>query len=184
MNKTIDIYTDCAGNRNQMGLSIIIMDGEKERSLIHRTSLGVIKEYYKMILPRGYGGVSVGEAYAILLALREVRRMKVNAVIYTDCDSSFQLLNNVIVRPFYRAEISPEGKYITGTVETRTKPCKNVLLQKIIRKCKRKIRHLRKIGLNVEIRWIPGHVDIYGNERADKAAKQCHSNNDLGRFYI
>jgi ribonuclease HI len=38
------------------------------------------------------------------------------------------------------------------------------------------IRHLKEItkDRNIEIRWVPGHSNIYGNEIADKLSKEFH----------
>jgi len=34
--------------------------------------------------------------------------------------------------------------------------------------------HFRKAGVQVQLIWIPGHVGLYGNKRADRLASDCH----------
>ena len=43
----------------------------------------------------------------------------------------------------------------------------------ILKAIARKIEELQREGLPVEIRWIPAHTGVWGNERADKAAKEA-----------
>jgi hypothetical protein len=35
----------------------------------------------------------------------------------------------------------------------------------------KKVQKIRKIDVNIHIHWVPGHMGIYGNEKADQAAK-------------
>jgi len=95
--------------------------------------------------------VYAGELQGISLALQLARedRDRGNArkkvLIYTD--------NQAAIRSVAR----PRGK--SGSY----------LLQDITQR----IQELRTQGLTVEIRWIPAHKGIYGNEAADRAAKEA-----------
>ena len=95
--------------------------------------------------------VYAGELQGISLALqiaqedRNQGNTRNKVLIYTD--------NQAAVRSVAR----PRGK--SGAY----------LLQNITRRA----QELREQGLTVEIRWIPAHTGIYGNEAADKAAKEA-----------
>lgn len=45
--------------------------------------------------------------------------------------------------------------------------------QYILRDIVTKIDRLRAKGIQVAVRWIPAHIGVYGNERADRAAKEA-----------
>ncbi|KID87351.1 Ribonuclease H-like protein, partial [Metarhizium majus ARSEF 297] len=95
--------------------------------------------------------VYAGELQGISLALqiaqedRDRGNIRNKVLIYTD--------NQAAIRSVAR----PRGK------------AGSYLLQNITRRA----QELREQGLTVEIRWIPAHTGIYGNEAADKAAKEA-----------
>ncbi|KAF4442705.1 reverse transcriptase [Fusarium austroafricanum] len=95
--------------------------------------------------------VYVGELQGISLALRIAqedrskgnRRSKI--LIYTDNQAAI------------RSTAKPKGK--SGAY--------------LLRNIAQQIDELRSQGLNTEIRWVPAHVGIQGNEDADRAAKEA-----------
>jgi ribonuclease HI len=46
----------------------------------------------------------------------------------------------------------------------------------ILRKLITRSQYLRRLGVRVELRWVPGHARVEGNERADKAARRAAKN--------
>ncbi|KDN71119.1 putative zinc knuckle, partial [Colletotrichum sublineola] len=95
--------------------------------------------------------VYAGELQGIVLALDMVQADKQNgnhrskAFIYTDNQAAI------------RSSAKPKGK-------------SGAYLLKIIAD---KTQALREQGLDVEIRWVPAHIGIQGNEAADVAAKEA-----------
>jgi ribonuclease HI len=50
----------------------------------------------------------------------------------------------------------------------------------VVRKLVTRSQYLRGYGVEVELRWVPGHSLIEGNVRADAAARYARMNSDLG----
>jgi ribonuclease HI len=103
--------------------------------------------------------VYAGELQGIILALRMAAadRAKGNnrskLLIYTDNQAAI------------RSSAKPKGKsgaYLLSDIAQRT-------------------QQLSSLGLPIEIRWIPAHVGIQGNEDADKAAKEATGWREIGQ---
>jgi len=54
----------------------------------------------------------------------------------------------------------------------------------IVRKIHNAHYNTQLSGKNISYSWIPSHCNIDGNERADKAAKQAHTNSDIPYSYL
>jgi len=86
------------------------------------------------------------ELHAIMLAVRLIRKRKEkNFIIFSDSMSSLQALNG------FKLELD------------------------LIRNILKDYLHLTAIGKTVMLCWIPSHVNIPGNEKADCAAKSALS---------
>lgn len=87
------------------------------------------------------------EIFALLLALKQVKRMKRNSVIC--CDSMGAL----------------------KSINTRDVKCK--LHVKLIDRLHGLVNSLSNEGISVIFLWVPSHIGIGGNEKADKVAKKA-----------
>ncbi|MCG8034496.1 MAG: reverse transcriptase-like protein [Candidatus Thiodiazotropha taylori] len=90
--------------------------------------------------------VYTAELIAILKALEWIQNQKPESVvILTDSLSSIQSINS-------------------GSSNTRQDILQNILLQ---------IHKILKLGINLNIDWIPSHCNVQGNELADSLAKEA-----------
>lgn len=98
----------------------------------------------------GTSTVYAGEACGISFALKSVLRLQWNReikalVIFSDSQAALQTLTNL--------------RMASG--------------QLYIHECMRLLRECTDVGINVTLRWIPGHENVEGNELADRAAKKA-----------
>lgn len=98
----------------------------------------------------GTSTVYAGEACGIGFALKSLLRLERNRevkkpIIFSDSQAALQTLTN--------------PHMASG--------------QLYIRECLRLLRECADVGMDVTLRWIPGHEDVPGNEAADRAAKKA-----------
>lgn len=85
------------------------------------------------------------EIFALLLALKDIRRRKISSVII--CDSQAALLS------------------------LQSRRCKCKLHEGLINRAHTLLSDLSRHDIKVVFLWVPSHVGINGNERVDKLAK-------------
>lgn len=88
----------------------------------------------------------------ILLSSNGQRMEKAKVVIFADCQAAIHHVNK-----FQRTSPS-EGR---------------VYNDPIVRKLVTRSQYLRSLGVEIEIRWVPGHSGVEGNIRADAAARSA-----------
>ncbi|KAI7978242.1 hypothetical protein EIK77_003561 [Talaromyces pinophilus] len=93
-----------------------------------------------------YAGEACGIKFALksLIRLTLVRPIK-EPVIFSDSQAALQTLQN--------------PRMVSG--------------QEYIRGCVRLLQECKDLGIDVTLRWIPGHEGVPGNEAADRAAKKA-----------
>ena len=139
--KEIDIFTDCSGSTDELGISFVIFDEEDEQSFKFSSNVKLLNNEF--VTHNDMCSVLIGECYAVFKALSHIKNQQNTiARIYTDNEHVFRLLNN----------------------QSIIRKKKNDLI-KIVRRTKRMKNN------DIDIRWIKGHVGVYGNEMADKLAK-------------
>lgn len=174
---TIDIYTDARSENipkkvllknphiKQVGMQIasIIIDGdENEYHFSELTSVLDIKKKWKE-----FDGVefksnsTMAEMYSIYTALIQAVWIdspikKIN--LYTDSEQSFKFINEVSRMP-------------GGDIGFKPMKPKCKLASKIHADIKELINSLKESGVEVDIRWIKGHVGVYYNVQVDKLCK-------------
>lgn len=88
----------------------------------------------------------------ILLFSSGQRKDKAKVIIFADCQAAIHHVNK-----FQRT--SPSEGRVYGNP--------------IVRKLVTRSQYLRSLGVEVEIRWVPGHSGVEGNIRADAAARSA-----------
>jgi len=149
------IFQDVAETRYHKFLEIYT-DGSKFVKPDSTTAAYVVEdlEIEKSWLLPGYMSILDAELYAINKAIEQVCQIHSclseyrGAVIYTDSLSVIKLLQN---------RSPPSNRHTVFNIQ-------NTLLQII-----------RFLRLELKVQWIPGHMDIKGNERVDLMAKAAHN---------
>ncbi|KAK3875587.1 hypothetical protein Pcinc_019546 [Petrolisthes cinctipes] len=83
------------------------------------------------------------ELCAILFGLREVRDGMGDVCFFVDSQSAMESLNS-----------------------------KNPVYEEVVNQCKGLIEELKENGRNTKFMWIPSHIGLINNERADELAKK------------
>jgi ribonuclease HI len=139
----MEIYTDCAGSTDVQGISVYIMNGNKEKVFRFKTNTKLLNQEFGC--SEKLNKTIVGEGYAIYKALLYLKQKNVNkkVKIYTDNQGMF----------FYLTKLCPIKKKLKGTIiDVLTEKCFSLLTD------------------NIEILWIKAHVGVYGNEVANLEA--------------
>jgi len=144
--KTIDIYTDAAWNhckkKKHFKLGFLICDGEKEE---HYWQIHNIEEFKNKWMFEEEFNINFAEMFSIIQSIKKIKENNTTINIYTDSMISFTVLNKISKKTYRK-------RYHLLIEEFKT--IKN------------------RIKCNVNICWIPGHSDIYGNEIANNLCKK------------
>ena len=145
--KNLTIYTDASQHLDIYGISFVIVDDSDENEIRKnfKTTQKTLEEEFLIETPINPGSCT-GEAYAILLALKEIDRSN-KIRIYTDNLVVYEKIN----------KLSKINK-------------NNSLFRKILEEC------ISLLNENIEICWIPAHSGIYHNEISDKLAGRARKN--------
>ena len=98
-----------------------------------------------MVRLQDWSSSTQAELMAMLLALTHINKRGNNSLIISDSIAALQSLNN-----------SKDSSH-----------------EKLVNEIKKKLRKVYLKDINVKFIWVPSHVGIPGNERADKLAKQA-----------
>ena len=99
-------------------------------------------DHDKQIRLQDWASSTQSELLAILVGLGQVEERQNNSIVISDSMAALQSINS--------------------------KNAQNVSLVQRIRK---KVKKIKENGISLFFVWVPSHVDIAGNERADKLAK-------------
>lgn len=134
----IDIYTDCGGSDNDLGIGIhIIYPDESETSYMLKTNSKDVN-----ILYNNNTNITLGEIHAVLSSLKLVDSNVKKVRIFTDSDHAFHVFNKCF---------KVKKKKITRELY--------INLNSILDEFKSKFE--------IELMWIKGHANVYGNEISD-----------------
>lgn len=143
----LNIYTDCSEFKDEYGIGIFFIDGEKEKRFQLKTNISQLNSVYNL---NEKVTTHIVETYSIIKAIDSINIEKTydKIVIYTDSEVSYNKLNKQI-----------QNKK------------KDILYNIVIKECLEKIKKY-----NIEIRWIKAHCGIYGNTISDYLAKNAIKN--------
>lgn len=65
---------------------------------------------------------------------------------------------------------------LTAIVKLQTTKTGQYLIKQVLDKIERIKQMSRREGIIVQLNWIPGHADIYGNELTDRTANEGRTN--------
>lgn len=147
----MEIYTDTSAGKKYFGFGIMFDNEQTEKK--YSFALTIPEMILKYNIPNNIGvkipeNSNLGESIAIFESLEILKRYykKEKVVLYTDSLIFFETFYNI-------------------------NKTKDKLFNIFIKRCRRIIRDK---NLQVEIRWIKGHVDVYGNEISNKLARKSY----------
>lgn len=141
MEKNLDIYCDASETEKDIGIGILFIENEDEMFYQMKTNKNNISKFLN--IEDFKNSIVICEGFAILLALKNIKKNYNKITLYTDCMTNFERLNHV-------------------KMKKKAKEPHNIIIQECL--------NLMKIK-NIEIRWIKGHAGVYGNVIADKLSK-------------
>lgn len=122
------------------------IENEVETRFNFKTNINLLCKEFDV--KKSIGSTGIGEAYAIIKALENIKAKYDKINIYLDNHEVFYMFNSL-----------------------SKKRAKKVLLNKITDKYTKLSKNK-----NIAINWIKGHVGVYGNEIADRLATKALKN--------
>lgn len=171
----LDIYTDISyypnsiEKKKKFGCGVLVIDKHENEYILHRKfDINIIRKHFGSKNKRGgYVSSTHFETYLIYYVISSLFRSlqhsdkKYTIRIYTDSLGCFEA---------WSLKKSNKKRYFSSMINT---------ILKII-------NNLEKIGHSVDIRWVPGHSDVYGNEKADSLSRyngdEVYENDIYGLF--
>lgn len=149
----LNIYSDASvwQSRKSASIGIFVIDDDENEYGGNKkfTFEKLISEFNT---PQENIGPVTVELYALLKSLNLLLDTNADAIIYTDSLTAFELVHDLA-----------KSKRMYA------------LQSALVELCKQNLMKLHK----TEIRWIKGHINIYGNSIADKlAGEKCLKNKD------
>lgn len=103
---------------------------------------------------------SIAELFALSVALNQILHYRDSQyIIFSDSEST------TLSATDWGDKWEAHGWYKTNHHRVRN--------QALIRKIRAKIKLAERLGIYIDIRYVPGHAGVYGNEMADTLAKQA-----------
>jgi len=147
--KSLEIYTDCACNKKNYGIGILMIDSDEyEFNFQFRTTKKLMNIEFDF---ESDSTSLIGESYAVLKSLQNLPGKYSKIILYTDNETVYKVLN----------KSCKERK-------------KHIIFNKIIEKCRELMT-----SLNIEVRHIKGHCGVYGNEVVDKLSKMSLKDKEI-----
>lgn len=106
--------------------------------------------------------ISEGLAVALSQILIQTTSGVRKVVIFSDCQEALTCLNGLRQHTFSEEWLRDDL---------------NAVLRKIITRS----QYFGKLGISIELRWVPAHSGVQGNKRADTAARSAAADNSGGR---
>lgn len=105
---------------------------------------------------------AIAEGLAVALSQTLTDPAKIHrVVIFSDCREALSRVNEVRQRRFSEELLLSEA---------------NSVLRKLITRS----QYFRRIGISIELRWVPAHLGVEGNIRADRAARSAAEDDSGG----
>jgi len=152
MNKKIELYVDASLKQAKIGrcAGVFINEDGDEISFSYSVDNDKIITKYNNSIKKNTPSIESYEMYSFLIALIHINCLKdLDVTVYTDNQSFFNSINEV-------------GKFKNNTY--------NYKISKTIKKHISSLKILNNI--NFEVRWIPGHSNIWYNNIADKLTQK------------
>ena len=97
--------------------------------------------------------------------------LKVNLPVHTSIFTAEAVALKVAVQ-FIQRQVIPRAVIYSDSLSCLHTPQNKNLDHPIIREILHVLTYLQDVGTQIEFCWIPGHVGIHGNEKADQVAKE------------
>lgn len=105
---------------------------------------------------------AISEGLAVALSQTLIRPAGVRkVVIFSDCPQALRRVNELRQHIFSEEWLSRETNSVIRKLITRS-------------------QYFGKLGISVELRWVPAHSGVEGNERADTAARSAAADDSAG----